>query len=151
MRIVFGSDHSGFAIKGDVMAAVKQAGHGIVDVGGFTAERVDFPDIAKALTGKILSGEAERGIMICGTGIGACIAANKVKGIRASVCHDWHSAHQGVEHDGMNVLCLGAKIIGLWLALDLVNAFLGANFFGDNEYFPQRLKKLCAMEDLAFK
>ncbi len=145
MKVAFATDHSGFPMKGEVLAILKDLGAGVIDHGSFTPERVDFPDLARKLCASIRGGEAERGIMLCGTGIGAAIAANKFPGIRACVCHDVHSAHQGVEHDDMNVLCLGGKIIGPWLARDIIQAFIGAKFSTD-EYFRSRLVKLELME-----
>ena len=127
MRVVIGSDHAGWPLKNAVIEHVRSLGHEVIDVGSFDDKPVDFPDIARALTQKVKSGEAERGIMVCGTGVGASIAANKVKGIRAAVCHDIHSAHQSVEHDDVNVMCIGAKIVGSWLAQDLVDVYLSAN------------------------
>ena len=145
MKIVIGSDHAGWALKGGVVAHVKSLGHEVIDVGSHDANPVDFPDIAKALTAKLLSGECERGIMVCGTGVGASIAANKVRGIRAAVCHDVHSAHQCVEHDDVNVMCIGAQIVGPWLANDLVASFLAAKF-EDNEDVRRRVAKLHEMD-----
>jgi ribose 5-phosphate isomerase B len=145
MHVVIGSDHAGFALKQPLMAHLRQRGHDVTDVGSFDAGTVDFPDIAAALTGKILTGAAERGIMVCGTGVGASIAANKVRGIRAAVLHDWHCAHQAVEHDDVNVMCIGAQIVGAWLALDLVDAYLAARFSDDPD-FRRRVAKLHAME-----
>jgi ribose 5-phosphate isomerase B len=149
MKLVIGSDHAGWALKGGVVAHIRSLGHEVVDVGSYDANPVDFPDIAKALTAKVLSGECERGVMVCGTGVGASIAANKVAGIRAAVCHDIHSAHQGVEHDDVNVMCLGAQIVGPWLANDLVASFLTAKF-ENNEDVRRRVAKLHEM-DAAFK
>ena len=149
MKLVIGSDHAGWALKGGVIAHIKALGHEVIDVGSYDANPVDFPDIAKALTAKVLSGECERGIMVCGTGVGASIAANKVRGIRAAVCHDIHSAHQSVEHDDVNVMCMGAQIVGPWLANDLVASFLMAKF-EDNEDVRRRVAKLHEM-DAAFK
>ena len=145
MKLVIGSDHAGWALKGSVVAHIKSLGHEVVDVGSHDANPVDFPDIARALTAKVLSGEAERGIMVCGTGVGASIAANKVRGIRAAVCHDIHSAHQSVEHDDVNVMCIGAQIVGPWLAKDLIAAYLGATF-STSEEFRRRVAKLAIMD-----
>lgn len=145
MRVVIGSDHAGFAVKQDVIAHLLAAGHDVTDVGSFDPSPVDFPDIAQALTARVLSGAAERRIMVCGTGVGAAIAANKVKGVRAAVLHDAHSAHQAVEHDNVNVMCLGAQIIGPWLARDLVDIYLAAQFSTDAD-FRRRVAKLAAME-----
>jgi ribose 5-phosphate isomerase B len=149
MKLVIGSDHAGWALKGGVIAHIKALGHEVIDVGSHDPNPVDFPDIARALTAKVLSGEAQRGIMVCGTGVGASIAANKVRGIRAAVCHDVHSAHQSVEHDDVNVMCIGAQIVGPWLANDLVASFLAAQF-EDNEDYRRRVAKLHEM-DGAFK
>jgi ribose 5-phosphate isomerase B len=149
MKIVIGSDHAGWNLKGGIVTHLKALGHEVVDVGSYDPDPVDFPDIARALTAKVLSGEAQRGVMVCGTGVGASIAANKVRGIRAAVCHDVHSAHQSVEHDDVNVMCIGAQIVGPWLANDLVAAFLDARF-EDNEDYRRRVDKLHQM-DAAFK
>ena len=145
MRLVVGSDHAGWSLKGCLVAHIKSLGHEVVDVGSFDDRPVDFPDIARRVTAKVTSGEVDRGIMVCGTGVGASIAANKVKGIRAAVCHDVHSAHQSVEHDDVNVMCVGAQIVGAWLANDLVNAFLAATFSTDEE-FRRRVAKLHDMD-----
>lgn len=145
MRIVIGSDHAGWPLKGSVIDHIKSLGHEVHDVGSFDDQPVDFPDIARALTGEIKSGKAERGIMVCGTGVGASIAANKVKGIRAAVCHDIHSAHQCVEHDDVNVMCIGAQIVGPWLANDLVAAYLEAEFSTDEDC-RRRVEKLHDMD-----
>ena len=145
MRLVVGSDHAGWLIKKDVLALLAELGHDVTDVGSFDDQPVDFPDIARKVTAKVIAGEAERGIMVCGTGVGAAIAANKMKGIRAAVCHDVHSAHQGVEHDDVNVMCLGAQIVGPWLARDLISAFLAARFSTDPD-FRRRVAKLHDMD-----
>jgi ribose 5-phosphate isomerase B len=146
MKIVIGSDHAGFPLKADVIAHLTAAGHLVEDIGSFNPDPVDFPDIASALCSKVREGAAERGILVCGTGVGAAIAANKVKGIRAAVCHDVHSAHQSVEHDDVNVMCVGAQIVGPWLAKDLVSAYLAAKF-DRSEDFVRRVEKLSAMEN----
>jgi ribose 5-phosphate isomerase B len=145
MRLVVGSDHAGWLIKSDVLTHLATLGHDVIDVGSFDDQPVDFPDIARKVAGKVTAGEAERGLMICGTGVGAAIAANKMKGIRAAVCHDVHSAHQGVEHDDVNVMCIGAQIVGPWLARDLISAFLGASFATDPD-FRRRVAKLHDMD-----
>jgi ribose 5-phosphate isomerase B len=145
VRLVIGSDHAGFAVKQEVIAHLRDGGHEVTDVGSFDPSPVDFPDIARALTARVLSGEVARGIMVCGTGVGASIAANKVRGIRAAVLHDWHCAHQAVEHDDVNVMCIGAQIVGPWLARDLVDAYLSARFSDDPD-FRRRVAKLHAME-----
>ena len=133
MRIVIGSDHAGWSLKATVIEVVKELGFEVQDVGSHSDEPVDFPVIARSLTDIINSGQADRGIMVCGTGVGASIAANKVRGIRAAVCHDVHSAHQSVEHDDVNVMCIGAQIVGPWLARDLVKAYLEAEFSTDED------------------
>ncbi len=145
MHIVIGSDHAGFALKPTIIEHVKSLGHTVVDVGSFDETPVDFPDVGRKVAEAVTSGKAERGIMVCGTGVGAAIAANKVRGIRAAVCHDVHSAHQSVEHDDVNVMCLGAKVVGAWLACDLVTAYLHASFSTDED-FRRRVAKLAAME-----
>ena len=145
MRVVIGSDHAGFAMKQPLIAHPRQNGHEVEAAGCHDPAPVDFPDIARALTGRILSGDAERGIMVSGTGVGASIAANKIRGIRAAVLHDWHCAHQAVEHDDVNVMCLGAQIVGTWLAKDLIDAYLAASFSDDPD-FRRRVAKLHAME-----
>ncbi|MCX6027455.1 MAG: ribose 5-phosphate isomerase B [Chloroflexi bacterium] len=128
MRIAIGCDHAGFPLKETVAAVVTMAGHEPLDLGTYDTDRVDYPDYAKKVAKAILEGRAERGILLCGSGVGVCIAANKIKGIYAGVCHDTYSAHQSVEHDDMNVLCLGARIIGPEIATEIVRAFLGATF-----------------------
>jgi ribose 5-phosphate isomerase B len=145
MRLVVGGDHAGFPLKGTVVQALRDWGHEVTDVGTHSPEPVDFPDIARDLCGRIQRGEAERGIMVCGTGVGAAIAANKLGGIRAAVCHDVYSAHQCVEHDDVNVLCLGAQIVGDRLALDLLRTYLGAEF-STAEEFRRRVRKLADLE-----
>ena len=145
MKIAFANDHSGYPMREDVLGVLAALGIAVIDHGSNTPDRVDFPDLARKVCHSIRTGKAERGIMLCGTGIGAAIAANKVPGIRACVCHDVHSAHQGVEHDDMNVLCMGGKIIGAWHAKDIIEAFVTAEFSTD-EYFRQRAKKLDVME-----
>lgn len=145
MKIVIGSDHAGFHLKTELAAFLEGSGHHVEDIGSFTPEAVDFPDIARDLCAAVKSGSNERGILVCGTGVGASIAANKVRGIRAAVGHDIHSAHQAVEHDDVNVLCIGAQIVGPWLARDLVTAFLNAEF-EPTEDFVRRVEKLNEME-----
>ena len=144
--IVIGSDHAGFALKPTVLDFLGNAGHEVTDIGCFDQSPVDFPDIGRKIAHAVTSGQAERGLMICGTGVGAAIAANKVKGIRAAVCHDVHSAHQAVEHDDVNVMCIGAQIVGPWLAYDLITAYLTATFSSAEE-FRRRVAKLTAMEN----
>jgi ribose 5-phosphate isomerase B len=146
MRIVIGSDHAGFALKKPIIDHIRELGHEVEDIGSFDPNPVDFPDVAQALCAKVTSGTAERGLLVCGTGVGASIAANKVAGIRAAVCHDVHSAHQSVEHDDVNVMCIGAQIVGTWLAQDLVRAYLDATF-STNEDFRRRVDKLHRMDE----
>src|SRR5688572_32629211 len=146
MRLVIGSDHAGFGLKGMVVEHVRGLGHEVIDVGSYDPNPVDFPDVARKVAAAIKEGKAERGLMVCGTGVGASIAANKMKGIRAAVCHDVHSAHQAVEHDDVNVMCIGAQIVGPWLAKDLVASYLAAEFSTDED-FRRRVAKLADMDD----
>ena len=145
MRLAVGADHAGFAMKGPIIEALREWGHSVDDLGTHSPEPVDFPDIARAVCAEVQAGRADRAILVCGTGVGACIAANKLPGIRAALCHDVHSAHQSVEHDDVNVLCLGAQIVGQWLALDLLRAFLDARFCNE-EHFRRRVEKLAEMD-----
>jgi ribose 5-phosphate isomerase B len=145
MIIVIGSDHAGFLLKGTVVDIARTGGHEVLDVGSYDHRPVDFPDIAAQVTSAIASRRATRGIMVCGTGVGAAIAANKAPGIRSAVCHDIHSAHQCVEHDDVNVMCVGAQIIGPWLAGDLVAAFLNARFNATEDHV-RRVAKLHDMD-----
>jgi len=148
MKVAVGFDHLGVGLRKAVFAAVKAAGHSAVDCGVATAEkRVDYPDISSAVGMAIRSGRAERGIVVCGSGVGASIAASKMPGIRASVCHDTYSAHQGVEHDDMNVLCLGSGIVGESVVPELVGAFLNARFVAEGRYLT-RLKKVERLEKM---
>jgi ribose 5-phosphate isomerase B len=145
MRVVVGADHRGYHLKEEIAAALRSQGHEVLDVGTDSAEPVDYPDIARALGAAITDGRAERGVFVCGSGVGAGIAASKLPGVRAALCHDTYSARQGVEHDDMNVLCLGARVIGDALAMELVKAFLGARFKGE-ERLVRRLDKLAEIE-----
>jgi ribose 5-phosphate isomerase B len=145
MKIVVGSDHAGFPLKAELVAFIRSRGHEVTDVGSHDPNPVDFPDIARKVAAAITGGQAERGLMVCGTGVGAAIGANKMKGIRAAVCHDVHSAHQSVEHDDVNVMCIGAQIVGPWLAKDLVAAYLDAKFSTDED-FRRRVAKLAEMD-----
>jgi len=145
MKIVVGSDHAGFPLKAEIISQLKELGHEVEDVGSFDPLPVDFPDIARLVCDKVNSKAAERGLLVCGTGVGAAIAANEFRGIRAAVCHDVHSAHQCVEHDDVNVMCIGAQIVGPWLARDLVAAYLSAEF-DRNEDFVRRVEKLAQLE-----
>ena len=145
MRIVIGSDHAGFELKQRLAVLLGDLQHEIVDVGTNSTQPVDYPDFADALGRALVEGRGERGILICGSGVGASVAVNKVVGIRAGLCHDTYSAHQGVEHDDMNVLVLGARVIGTALAEELVKAFLGASFTKEERHL-RRLAKVLAME-----
>jgi ribose 5-phosphate isomerase B len=145
MRIVLGADHAGFVLKEHLLEQVKKLGHEVIDVGTHGPEPVDYPDYALAVAEAIRSGKAERGVLLCGSGVGASVALNKVPGLRGAVCHDTYSAHQGVEHDDMNVLVLGARIIGQALADELVGAFLPARFSGEPRHV-RRLAKVKAIE-----
>ena len=148
MRVALGFDHRGSHLLEAVFAGVAAGGHEPVDLGVETdAVRVDYPDTARAVGMAIREGRAERGVLVCGSGVGASVAACKIPGIRAAICHDAYSAHQGVEHDDMNVLCLGSEVVGAELAGDLVRIFLGASF-GGGERYVQRLRKI---EDLERK
>ncbi|QNG58640.1 ribose 5-phosphate isomerase B [Bacillus sp. PAMC26568] len=146
MKIIVGGDHAGFPLKQEVVNAIKQLGHEVEDFGCYSSEPIDFPDITKKVCEAILNREAERAILVCGTGVGACIAANKIPGIRASVCHDIYSSHQCVEHDDVNVMCIGAQIIGSVIMAELVESFLSATFSTEEE-FRRRVRKLHAMEN----
>ncbi|MDP1714013.1 MAG: ribose 5-phosphate isomerase B [Anaerolineales bacterium] len=150
MKIAVGCDHAGFPLKNVVIESVRAAGHEVVDVGTFSADAVDFPDFTKKVGEAIQKNEAERGILICGSGIGAAIAANKMKGVYASICHDTYSAAQGVRHDAMNVLCMGARVIGPELVKVLVPAFLNARYLGNDvggERLARRVEKIHNMEN----
>ena len=144
MKVAVAFDHRGVALREAVLEALD--GHDVVDLGTHDASvRVDYPDKARDVGEAILSGEAERGVLVCGSGVGAAVAACKLAGIRAAICHDTYSAHQGVEHDDMNVLCLGSEVVGPSVARELVEIFLGARFDGGERYVA-RLEKVAAME-----
>ena len=145
MKIVTGGDHAGYALKTKILPVLRDKGHEIEDMGSFDERPVDFPDIAAKVCEKILNGEAERGIMFCGTGVGASIACNKTPGIRAAVCHDIYTAHQCVEHDDVQVIALGAQIIGHTVALELIGLFLAARF-SSGEEFRRRVEKLALLD-----
>ena len=145
MRVAVAGDHAGFALKERVAAHVAARGHEVLDLGARDATPSDYPDFAEAVGEAVRSGRAERGILVCGSGVGVTAAANKVPGIRAGLCHDHYSAHQGVEHDDMNVLALGSRVVGEALALEIVDAFLGARFTGEERH-ARRLAKLRAIE-----
>ncbi len=146
MKIAIGCDHAGFELKEILARQISGDGHEVVDVGAkkFDAND-DYPDAAAALARAVAGGKAERGILICGSGVGASVAANKIRGVRAGLCHDAYSAHQGVEHDDVNVLCLGARVIGVAVAEELVRVFLGARFTGEERH-ARRLRKTQALE-----
>lgn len=145
MRIAIGSDHAGYDLKCELAASMKDLGHNVVDMGTHNTDPVDYPDFAEAVGKEVAGCGAERGVLICGSGVGASIAANKVPGIRAGICHDTYSAHQGVEHDDMNVLVVGARIIGVALAKEIVGTFLAAEF-SKEERHRRRLDKVIDIE-----
>ncbi|OGW27796.1 MAG: ribose 5-phosphate isomerase B [Nitrospirae bacterium GWC2_57_13] len=145
MRIAIGADHGGFHLKTEIADFLKKSGHDVADLGAHSEEPSDYPDFARAVAKTLRAGKADRGILICGSGVGASVAANKFHGIRAAVCHDTFSARQGVEDDDMNVLCLGARIIGPELARELVRTFLAALFSGEERH-RRRLAKVAAIE-----
>ncbi|MBN2257455.1 MAG: ribose 5-phosphate isomerase B [Anaerolineaceae bacterium] len=145
MIIAVAADHAGYPLKEMVIATIKAAGHEVLDLGVFDTKPVDYPDYAAKVAGAIQNKEAERGILLCGSGVGACITANKFKGVYAGVCHDTYSAHQGVEHDDMNVICLGGRIIGSELVREIIMAFLKAEFTTDERHV-RRVNKVRAFE-----
>lgn len=145
MKVVLGADHAGFELKSDLVAYVQELGHEVLDVGTMSTEPVDYPKFSEAVGLAVQEGRAERGILVCGSGVGASVAANKIPGIRAGLCHDTYSAHQGVEHDDMNVLVMGGRVIGPALARELVGAYLGAHFTGEERH-RRRLGEIRAME-----
>lgn len=144
--VILGADHAGFELKSSLVKWLRQSGHAVIDVGTYNTRRVDYPDYAEKLSLEVLSRNGARGILICGSGVGASIAANKIPGIRAALCHDCYSAHQGVEHDQMNVLVLGSRVISEQLARDLVAQFLQAQFMSNVLRYRRRLKKVQALE-----
>jgi ribose 5-phosphate isomerase B len=148
MRLAVGGDHAGFPLKGPVIEWLRTAGHTVRDYGTHSPDPVDFPDIAQMVCDAVRGDSADRGILVCGTGAGACIAANKLPGIRAAVCHDTYSAHQCVEHDDVNVLCVGAQIIGIKLCEEILHAFLAAEFSTEAD-FRRRVAKLTELEGRA--
>jgi ribose 5-phosphate isomerase B len=143
--ISVGADHAGFFLKGTVIDFLRAEGHEVEDCGSYGPEPVDFPDLVRTVCGRIIAGKAQRAVLVCGSGVGACIAANKMRGIRASVCHDIYSAHQCVEHDNVNTVCIGAQIIGEKVAEECLRAFLAAEF-STGEEFRRRVAKLTEME-----
>ncbi len=150
MKVVIASDHGGFQYKNILLKDIQHRGFAIKDLGAFDETPSDYPDFAAIIANAILNKEAERGILICGSGVGVCVAANKFKGIRAGVCHDTYSAHQCVEHDDVNILCIGQRVIGIELAREIVFSFLGASF-SKEERHERRLKKVIAIENSNMK
>ena len=146
MRVAVGADHGGFALKGRLTDALREAGHEVVDLGTHSAEPVDYPDYARAVGRAVLDGRAQRGVLICGSGAGAAIAANKMHGIRAALAHDTYTARQMVEHDDVNVCCLGARVVGPELAAEIVTVFVSARFSGEERHV-RRLRKVSAIEE----
>ena len=147
MRIVIGSDHAGFELKGQVRKEIERLGYEVIDAGAFTEDpEDDYPDFARAVGDVLMAGDADRGVLICGSGVGVSVAANKMPGIRAAMCHDTYSAHQGVEHDDMNVLVMGSRIIGSALAFELVHSYLNARYQSEQPRFVRRLNKVLAIE-----
>jgi RpiB/LacA/LacB family sugar-phosphate isomerase len=145
MKVVIGSDHAGFQLKNSMGDLLRSLGHEVLDIGAFNENPSDYPDFAEAVGRAILDGRAERGVLICGSGIGASVAANKLIGIRAGICHDTYSGHQGVEHDNMNVLVMGSRVVGEKLAEDIVRAYLLAKFTNEERHV-RRLAKVAALE-----
>ena len=147
MRISVAADHNGYELKNEISDILKRYGHDVVDIGPHSLDPLDdYPDFAKPLAKSVSSGETDRGIMVCGSGVGASVAANKVKGVRAAVCHDIYSAHQGVEHDNMNILCLGSRIVGTEVVRELVSAFISAEYTNEERH-ARRLNKVIEMEN----
>jgi len=145
MKIAIGGDHAGFSLKQDLVVRLREWGHEVNDLGAYNTDPSDYPDFAKAVGQAVQKGEAERGVLVCGSGVGACVAANKLKGIRAALVADTYSAKQGVLHDDVNVLCLGGRVVGPALAEELLKAFLSAQFTGEERHV-RRLNKVIAME-----
>ena len=145
MRVALGADHAGFEMKQDLLAALSARGHEVVDVGTHSTDPVDYPDYVQAVITAMQEGRSDRGVLLCGSGAGVSIAANKFPGIRASVCHDGYTAHQAVEHDDMNVLCLGARVVGINVAREIVEVFLGATFSAEDRH-QRRVNKVKDIE-----
>jgi ribose 5-phosphate isomerase B len=151
LRVALGTDHGGFPLKSELLPWLQSQGYYVLDLGAHVFDPADdYPDSSMMVAEAVASGKAQRGILFCGSGVGSCITANKVPGVRASVCHDTYSAHQGVEHDDMNVLCLGARIIGIEVAKELITAFLKAKFTGEERH-SRRLQKVLDIESRALK
>ncbi len=145
-KIAVGADHAGFSLKQELLPWLESLGCQVTDVGAFTYDAADdYPDFTAEVARRVASGEAERGVVICGSGVGSTVAANKFPGVRAGLCHDTYSAHQGVEHDDVNVLCIGARVIGIELAMEVIRAFLGARFSGEERHV-RRLSKVLDIE-----
>ena len=150
MKVAIGADHGGFELKQEIGALLRSDGHEVLDLGAPEYDALDdYPDFALAVARAIAAGEAERGIVVCGSGVGATVAANKIRGVRAGLCHDTYSAHQGVEHDDMNVLCLGARVIGIEVAREIVRSYVGAAFSGEERHQRRLNKVLNAEKDNA--
>jgi len=150
MKIAVGFDHAGFPLKKTVLDTIRAAGHEPIDLGTDSSDPVDFPDFSEKVGRAVQTGKAERGILVCGSGVGACIAANKLKGVFAGLCHDTYSAAQGVRHDDMNVLCLGSRVIGPELAIELIKSFLAARYLGNEaggERLARRVGKIRKLEE----
>ncbi len=145
MRVAVAADHGGFELKQRLAASLRDWGHDVLDLGTDSLQPVDYPDFALALGRAVIDGRAERGVLVCGSGAGAAVAANKIRGIRAALAHDCYTAHQMVEHDDVNVCCLGARVIGPELAVEIVRTFIGATFSGEERHV-RRLAKVAAME-----
>ncbi|MCI0627969.1 MAG: ribose 5-phosphate isomerase B [Acidobacteria bacterium] len=145
MRIAVGADHAGYPLKVDVVRFLEQQGYEVVDLGTHGADPVDYPDYAKQVGQAVRDGQAYRGILVCGSGVGACVAANKMRGIRAALCHDTYTAHQGVEHDDINVLCLGGRVVGPALACDILRSWLTARYIGAGRH-KRRVEKILEIE-----
>ena len=145
MKVVIGSDHAGYQLKNAMGDLLRSMGNEVLDIGAFNENPSDYPDFAEAVGRAVLDGRAERGVLICGSGVGASVAVNKLPGIRGGMCHDTYSAHQGVEHDNINVLVLGSRVVGVALAQDLVKSFLGAKFTNEERHV-RRLAKVKALE-----
>lgn len=146
MRLAIGADHAGFDLKQILGAYLRHLGHEVIDVGTNSDDPVDYPDFAEALSKVVVQGQAERGVLVCGSGVGASVSANKIPGIRAGLCHNTYSARQGVQHDDMNVLVLGARVVGIELARELVDSFLAARFNGEERHC-RRIEKIKALEE----
>ena len=145
MKLACGFDHAGFPLKAEVLSVLEGLGHEVLDLGTDSTEPVDYPDVALAVGRAVTGGQAERGVLVCGSGAGVAVAANKIDGVRASTIHDTYTAHQGVEHDDINVLCLGARVIGAELAADILRAYAGAAYTGEERH-ARRLGKVAEIE-----